>query len=919
MADVFDQIHAESQAPIRLGVIGTGSDEKLTTPAAVNHNPGNLRDPKTGAFRTYDSPEEGFQALVGDIEDKQAGRTPNSKLTGESSLSDFAAAYAPKKDRNDPVRYAQNLAKHLDVTPDTPIGKIDSHALAAGVSKLEDAPNWKAIGDRVTAQPQEQKPAETPAASKPAEPRKPDIFDQIHTEQNTPPAERSGLTEGTIKPSDTFLPGANKWLQENHPKVYSAIEDLLTAIPRGAEQMARGIARPGQTPAQRTADIIEGATTGLAPTLLAVPGSGHVKQVLKGLVAAGVGQKGVEKVAQSLGMDEDTSRAAGDVAGLAAGLAVGTRSGGSAEGGPPNGGPPAPSTGKPVIPKAIRLLAKATPATAKALRVYDMLPESLWSNGQGAPIPPAIRDLMGRVDRMQAGATTQAPPYPSDAIPPAGAELPPEVANPPYIPPGAPLAGNRAAEIAQRGIRNQQPGPVAEAEPVRVDPGSQPGSGEVAIPAAPEIPDLWNRLAANFGKDSYSKLNEAQQGLVQNLASRMEGGTQATQAPTGPTAARPRSYYGLPEEPAPATTAQAAPPAVSPAQPPVAPPLAGPESIPLQGPADQPASPVGPQGQPISPAPQLPGPQGMQPPTPAQVGAMPAQAVGELPAGTVPMRPPAGEQPNSITGELPAPRKLITGQGVKQFAKDNGIPEAKAEDMLRADGYGVVERQQLNKMVHAAGAERGLDHAALSEKANNTYGSGMGKITDDNLLEMYNDLASKQAMREPLAGKAAAETTPTPGETKAPEGETKAESSAADVRQQKLTELGQVLNGEEKPVLTPAEIGKLPAKEGVAAKLQQAANRKASKPPSDPRGMTAGDLNKELDKIDKQSSQVTKDLIDAGRGNERPSDYLKLDDPLSARAKALADRRGDLRNEVERRYGPGAPSRLPKGFGPIKR
>lgn len=55
----------------------------------------------------------------------------------------------------------------------------------------------------------------------------------------------------------------------------------------------------------------------------------------------------------------------------------------------------------------------------------------------------------------------------------------------------------------------------------------------------------------------------------------------------------------------------------------------------------------------------------------------------------------------------------------------------------------------------------------------------------------------------------------------------------------------------------------------------------------------------------------------AGRGNERPSDYLKKDDPLAQRARTLYNRRLFLRMEVELRAGPGM-KRLPRGFGPRK-
>jgi len=86
----------------------------------------------------------------------------------------------------------------------------------------------------------------------------------------------------------------------------------------------------------------------------------------------------------------------------------------------------------------------------------------------------------------------------------------------------------------------------------------------------------------------------------------------------------------------------------------------------------------------------------------------------------------------------------------------------------------------------------------------------------------------------------------------------------------------------------------------------------------DPTTMTAGEINKELDKLDAQDSTLGDLMIEAGRGHERPSEYLKMTDPLSTELRKNADRRQDLRIEVDMRYGPRAPSRLPtgRGFGP---
>jgi hypothetical protein len=119
----------------------------------------------------------------------------------------------------------------------------------------------------------------------------------------------------------------------------------------------------------------------------------------------------------------------------------------------------------------------------------------------------------------------------------------------------------------------------------------------------------------------------------------------------------------------------------------------------------------------------------------------------------------------------------------------------------------------------------------------------------------------------------------------------------------KTTRLGEKM--QEGP-LTPAPAAPAPAK-------------KAAK---DPATMTASEINKELDRLDAESSTVTQELIDTGRGSELTSETLKKTDPLSLRAVANNERQSDLRREISARYGPNAPSRLPagqKGFGPTKK
>jgi hypothetical protein len=89
----------------------------------------------------------------------------------------------------------------------------------------------------------------------------------------------------------------------------------------------------------------------------------------------------------------------------------------------------------------------------------------------------------------------------------------------------------------------------------------------------------------------------------------------------------------------------------------------------------------------------------------------------------------------------------------------------------------------------------------------------------------------------------------------------------------------------------------------------------------DPAAMTAGEINRELDQLDKKNGELVDALIAAGRGHERYDDTARQGDPLSKRYVACSDRMVALHSEIETRMGPGAPRRIPagRGFGPRSR
>lgn len=87
-----------------------------------------------------------------------------------------------------------------------------------------------------------------------------------------------------------------------------------------------------------------------------------------------------------------------------------------------------------------------------------------------------------------------------------------------------------------------------------------------------------------------------------------------------------------------------------------------------------------------------------------------------------------------------------------------------------------------------------------------------------------------------------------------------------------------------------------------------------------PAYMTAGEINRELDRLRKAMSRLNDALIAAGRGHETFQETMRLGDPLSLRVQDVAERESALQVEIHMRAGPGV-SRLPttRGYGPRMR
>ena len=114
-----------------------GCQQNNMSLAVQNNNPGNIKDPSTGQFKQFGSPQEGYAALLNDLQSKQNGTTTTG-LGPDSSLVDFASKYAPASDKNNVGQYAANLANQMGVRPDAKLRDLSVPKWAAAVAHNED-------------------------------------------------------------------------------------------------------------------------------------------------------------------------------------------------------------------------------------------------------------------------------------------------------------------------------------------------------------------------------------------------------------------------------------------------------------------------------------------------------------------------------------------------------------------------------------------------------------------------------------------------------------------------------------------------------------------------------------------------------------------------------------------------------------
>ena len=119
-----------------------GSSIKMSNQLALanrNNNPGNIKD-DSGNFKVYSSPQEGYAALLNDLETKKSGNSKTG-LKPDSTLADFSKTYAPASDSNNPAQYTVNLANHMGVRPDAKLSELDTGKWADAVANAEGYSN----------------------------------------------------------------------------------------------------------------------------------------------------------------------------------------------------------------------------------------------------------------------------------------------------------------------------------------------------------------------------------------------------------------------------------------------------------------------------------------------------------------------------------------------------------------------------------------------------------------------------------------------------------------------------------------------------------------------------------------------------------------------------------------------------------
>jgi len=98
-------------------------------------NIGNIKD-KNGKFLSFNSREEGKQALINQLRLYQTGKSKTG-VKPNFTLYEAMDKYAPSSDKNNPKQYSEFIAKKIGITINTPIKDIDLNKWAEAIAIFE--------------------------------------------------------------------------------------------------------------------------------------------------------------------------------------------------------------------------------------------------------------------------------------------------------------------------------------------------------------------------------------------------------------------------------------------------------------------------------------------------------------------------------------------------------------------------------------------------------------------------------------------------------------------------------------------------------------------------------------------------------------------------------------------------------------
>lgn len=133
--------HAALQLGVQYGNSATSPPAPSGTAQGVrNNNPGNLKDPSTGQFQTFSTPQQGIQAADANLLGYQTKH-------GINTIQGIVSRWAPAGDgNNDPVAYAAAVSKATGIAPGQPVDLTQPGVRSQILNAMFDveSPGWRA-------------------------------------------------------------------------------------------------------------------------------------------------------------------------------------------------------------------------------------------------------------------------------------------------------------------------------------------------------------------------------------------------------------------------------------------------------------------------------------------------------------------------------------------------------------------------------------------------------------------------------------------------------------------------------------------------------------------------------------------------------------------------------------------------------